>query len=163
MQPMSTPSAGAAPRPAPPTHACVRCGAQVPLDVSLCERCNPLGLEQPATSQVHGTVFVALLLAIVVLAVAGRAALSGIGPFRGEVRQVLPVESGLAVTLAVRNDGSKSGVSTCRLTQTVNRGVGASAIVQTPEIGPGELREFSATIGGLGTEPLPLAVECSGP
>ena len=25
------------------THACARCGAQVPLDVGLCERCNPLG------------------------------------------------------------------------------------------------------------------------
>ncbi len=160
---MSTPSAGAAPRPAPPTHACVRCGAQVPLDVSLCERCNPLGLQQPATSQVHGTVFVALILAVVVLAVAGRAALSGIGPFGGEVRQVLPVDGGLAVTLAVRNDGSRSGVSTCRLTQTVNRGVGASAIVQTPEIAAGQLLEFTATVNQFGAAPLPLSVECTGP
>ena len=160
---MTTPHAGGAPRPAPPTHACVRCGAQVPLDVSLCERCNPLGLEQPATSQVHGTVFVALLLAIVVLAVAGRAVLSGIGPFRGEVRQVLPVEAGLAVTLAVQNDGTKSGSSTCRLTQTVNRGVGASTIVQSPEIPPGELLEFTATTDEFGLEATPLSVECGGP
>ena len=159
---MSTPSAGAA-RPAPPTHACVRCGAQVPLDVSLCERCNPLGLNQPATSQVHGTVFVARIVAIVVLAVVGRAALAGIGPFRGEVRQVLPVETGLAVTLAVQNDGSKSGVSTCRLTQTINRGVGASAIVQSPEIPPGELLEFTATTDRFGLEATPLSVECGGP
>jgi predicted nucleic acid-binding Zn ribbon protein len=160
---MTTPSAGAAKRPAPPTHACVRCGAQVPLDVSLCERCNPLGLQQPATSQVHGTVFVALILAIVVLAVAGRAALSGIGPFRGEIRQVLPVETGLAVTLAVQNDGSKQGVSTCRLTQTANRGVGASAIVHSPEIAPGERREFTTTVTDFGLEATPLAVECGGP
>ena len=160
---MTTPSAGAAPRPVPPTHACVRCGAQVDLDVSLCERCNPLGLQQPATSQVHGTVFVALMLAVVVLAVAGRAALSGIGPFRGEVRQVLPVEAGLAVTLAVQNDGSKSGISTCRLTETVNRGVGASAIVQSPEIAPGEQLEFTTTVTKFGTEATPLSVECGGP
>jgi hypothetical protein len=160
---MTTPSAGAAPRPAPPTHGCVRCGAQVPLDVSLCERCNPLGLQQPAASQVHGTVFVALMLAIVVLAVAGRAALSGIGPFRGEIRQVLPVETGLAVTLAVHNDGSKSGVSTCRLTRTANRGVGAAAIVYSPEIGPGQLVEFTTTTNRFGLEATPLSVECAGP
>jgi len=135
----------------------------VPLDVSLCERCNPLGLQQPAASQVHGTVFVALVLAIVVLAVAGRAVLSGIGPFTAEVRQVLPVEAGLAVTLAVQNDGSKAGVSTCRLTATANRGIGASAIVHSPEIPPGQLLEFTATTDEFGREATPLSVECSGP
>ena len=39
-----------------PTHGCVRCGAPVPIADGMCERCNPLGLKQPAASQAHGTV-----------------------------------------------------------------------------------------------------------
>src|SRR3954454_13007565 len=82
-----------------PTHPCVRCGRPVTLDESLCEECNPLGLSQPATSQAHGTVFLAIILAVVALAVAGRLAIAGVGPFRGEVSSVVPAPSGLAVTL----------------------------------------------------------------
>ena len=160
---MTSPSA-AAPSPArQPTHACVRCGAQVPLDVALCERCNPLGLQQPASSQVHGTVFVALIVAIVVLAVAGRAALSGIGPFHGEIVQVLPVEAGLAVTMTVRNDGSKQGATVCRLTESARGGLGPAEIVQSPQVGPGQAVEFTATTALFGTDATQLAVACSTP
>ena len=49
----------APPGPKPLTHPCVRCGAPVPLDVGLCERCNPLGLRDSSASQVHGTVVIA--------------------------------------------------------------------------------------------------------
>jgi ribosomal protein L40E len=47
-----------------PTHGCVRCGARIPLAESMCERCNPLGLRAPAASQVHGTVFVGIVAAV---------------------------------------------------------------------------------------------------
>ena len=40
-----------------PTHGCIRCGAPIPLADALCAACNPGGLEQPAASQAHGTVF----------------------------------------------------------------------------------------------------------
>ena len=43
-----------------PTHGCVRCGAPIPIDDGMCERCNPLGLKQPAPSQAHGTVVIAV-------------------------------------------------------------------------------------------------------
>jgi len=135
----------------------------VPLDVSLCERCNPLGLEQPATSQVHGTVFVALVVAIVVLAVAGRAALSGVGPFRADIVHVLPAGPGLAVTLAVLNEGNRAGATTCQLTVTANRGVGVSMIVQSPQIEPGQNREFTTTTERFGSQPVELSVACQSP
>jgi len=161
---MTMPPAGATARPAPePTHPCVRCGVQVPQNVSLCERCNPLGLQQPATSQVHGTVFLALVVAIIVLAVAGRAALAGVGPFRGQIIEVLPAQAGLAVTLAVQNDGTKTGATTCRLTRTANRGTGASAIVQSPQIEPGQSRQFTTTTDKFGAESTVLSVECQSP
>jgi hypothetical protein len=129
----------------------------------MCDRCNPLGLEQPASSQVHGTVFVALMLAIVVLAVAARAAISGVGPFQANVVQVLPVADGLAVTISVRNEGSKQGATVCHLTSTPSRGVGAAEIVQSPQIGPGQVLEFTTTTDEFGRDATQLSVECSAP
>jgi hypothetical protein len=135
----------------------------VPLDVSLCEQCNPLGLSQPSASQVHGTVFVALIVAIVVLAVAGRAALSGIGPFRGEVVDVQPADPGLAVTLNIANDGTKAGSTTCRVTIESRRGVGAAEVVQSPNVDGGQAARFTFSTEKFGAAPVPLAVACQGP
>ena len=65
---MAVPATPAQPASTAPalTHPCARCGAPVALDVGLCERCNPLGLKDSASSQVHGTVFLAVGLAIAV-------------------------------------------------------------------------------------------------
>ena len=71
--------------PKPLTHGCLRCGAPVPLDVGLCERCNPLGLKDSSASQVHGTVFIAVLVAVIGLALLGRLTLAGVGPFAARV------------------------------------------------------------------------------
>jgi hypothetical protein len=92
-----------------PTHGCVRCGRRVPVSVALCEACNPLGLSQPAASQAHGTVFLAIGLAVIGLALLGRLALAGVGPFEGSVVAVEPAPGGLAVTLSVTNEGSRAG------------------------------------------------------
>jgi hypothetical protein len=161
---MATPT-GAAAQPRPePTHPCVRCGRQVPLDVSLCERCNPLGLEQPATTQVHGTVFVAVALAIVGLAVIGRLVVSGVGPFSAQVRGVTAADGDrLTVTLRVQNEGTKEGTAICRLTVTARQGVGAAEVIQSPRIAAGGSREFSATVAAFGGEPVALDAACTGP
>jgi len=156
----------AAPAPsAPPeaTHPCVRCGARVPLDVSLCESCNPLGLSQPATSQAHGTVFVAIALAVAGLAVAGRLALAGIGPFTGQVSTVEGAPGGLAITLTVKNEGSKAGSTTCRVTDPAKNGVGPAAVLLSPRIDAGQTRSFSTTVEQFGAAPRPLAVQCEAP
>ncbi|HKG57773.1 MAG TPA: hypothetical protein VKA85_11045 [Candidatus Limnocylindrales bacterium] len=133
------------------------------LDESLCEECNPLGLSQPATSQAHGTVFLAIVGAVVALAVAGRLAISGVGPFRGEVSAVQPAPSGLAVTLTVFNDGTKSGATTCRITETARNGTGPAAVVLSPAVDPGASRSFSTALAQFGTEPRPLTVACQSP
>src|SRR5437763_13409884 len=78
IDPMTAP-ASASPLPAGPTHPCARCGAPVAVDVGLCERCNPLGLKDSASSQVHGTVFLAVGIAIAGLAVLAHVAVAGIG------------------------------------------------------------------------------------
>ncbi|HEV8489567.1 MAG TPA: hypothetical protein VGQ58_07240 [Candidatus Limnocylindrales bacterium] len=145
------------------THPCVRCGRPVPLDVALCERCNPLGLSDPAASQAHGTVFLAIVIGVVLLAVAGRLALSGIGPFEARITAVEAAPAGLAVTVDVRNEGTKAGPTTCRITDPANRGVGPAAIVQSPPVEAGQSRSFTATIGQFGVSPRPLAVVCEAP
>lgn len=146
-----------------PTHPCVRCGRPVPVDVALCERCNPLGLSDPAASQAHGTVFLAIVLGVVALAVAGRVALSGIGPFEAQVAGVQAAGAGLVVTIEVRNQGTKAGPTTCRITDPANRGVGPAAIVQSPPVEPGQWRTFKATIPQFGASPRLLAIACEGP
>jgi hypothetical protein len=156
-----TPAAQAAPpQQAEKTHPCIRCGRPVPLDVAMCEFCNPLGLSQPATTQVHGTVVVVVALAIVGLAVLGRVALSGIGPFRAEVSSVTAAPSGLVVTVTIHNDGSKAGATSCRIMDAARAEGGPTAVIQTPRVDAGQSREFSTTVRQFGNKPVALTVQC---
>ena len=162
---MTTPSRTApTPAPVPATHPCVRCGVQVPLDVALCERCNPLGLPQPASSQAHGTVAVGIVLAVVVLAILGRAALAGVGPFTGTVAGAASNPPNLSVTLTVRNDGSREGSTTCRIFDPAAGGgiAPGSAHITTPPIAAGASLTFSRLVTTLGSDVRPLAVDCGG-
>ena len=146
------------------TQSCVRCGATVPLGTSMCERCNPLGLKQPAPSQAHGTVFLAIVGGVIGLAVLGRLALSGIGPFQGSVGNIVSVPPGLAVTLTVKNLGTTAGSTTCRVYDPSSPGLGPDAeFIVSPRIDPGKTVSFSKEITALGSTVRQLAVECTGP
>ena len=149
--------------PAEPTHPCARCGAPVPLDVGLCERCNPLGLKDSASSQVHGTVFVAVGLAIVVLALVARWAVAGIGPFRADVGDIRADGNGLRAVITVTNDGSSPGSTTCRVFDAALQGSGRPVFFLTPRIPPRETIQVERHLDGFGTAVRPLAVECSSP
>src|ERR1700746_3306402 len=85
-----------------PTHACIRCGRPgLPPEKALCEDCNPLELAQPSATQVHGIAALGIIVFVAILAVLGRWALSGTGPFDGTVTGVAQASGGLAVTLVV--------------------------------------------------------------
>jgi hypothetical protein len=132
--------------------------------VGLCENCNPLGLKDVAASQAHGTVFLAIGIGVVLLAILGRLSLSGIGPFSGHVLAVIPSPPGLSVTLAVTNEGSRAGSATCRLFDPAAPGIGPeSTSVESPRIDPGQTQTFSAAITTLGSTPVPVGVTCTGP
>ena len=153
-----------APTPLPaqePLHGCVRCGARIPVSQAMCERCNPLGLKQPSASQAHGTVFVGIAVAVVALAVIARLAVSGIGPFKGQVAGVEAAPGGLEVSITVTNAGSTAGATTCRIDDPAIRGIGPeAAYVTSPIIEPGETVTFSAVVASLGTTVKPLTVDC---
>ena len=147
-----------------PTHPCIRCGREgVPADKGLCELCNPLELAQPSATQMHGIAVVGIIAFIVALAVAGRAALSGTGPFTGQVDAVAAVADGLSVTLTVTNEGSKAAATTCAVAETPARVGAPSQVVQTPLIQPGATLEFTALVTKLGSGLIPLAADCSSP
>lgn len=142
-------------------HGCVRCGTRIPLSESMCEYCNPLGLKAPAASQAHGTVFLGIGAAVVGLAILGRLALAGIGPFESAIGSVVADPAGLRVSISVTNGGTSSGATTCRVLDPAFAGVtSTTAFVTSPVVDPGETRTFDALVTTLGTEVRPLNVEC---
>src|SRR5688572_5241270 len=150
--PMVTPSTPVAPdtRGAPneaparpePTHPCARCGAPVGPGIGLCERCNPLGLRDSASSQVHGSVFIGIVGAIIGLALLARLAIAGIGPFPAQVDGVTSSGAGLSVSVTVTNQGTAAGQTTCRVVDPTDRGISVSAFILSPRIEPGQTLTF---------------------
>jgi hypothetical protein len=165
LRPSASTSAGAAPPPEPviATHGCVRCGAPVPIDVALCERCNPLGLAQPSASQVHGTAVAGVILAVVLLAVLARVSVAGVGPFAARFVGAAPDEAGLTVSVAVTNGGTKAGATSCRVTDPDLRFGGPSALILSPEVPAGQSVTFTGIVTVFGKSPKPLDVDCSAP
>jgi hypothetical protein len=129
----------------------------------MCEQCNPLGLSEPATSQAHGTVFLGIALFVIAMALVGRMALQGVGPFNAAVASVSTSDGGLSITLRVRNDGTSAGSATCRITDA-RAGAGPRvAFVLSPNLEPGESATFTARVTEFGDEAVLLDVECPSP
>lgn len=145
------------------THACVRCGAPVAIDVGLCDNCNPLGLRDVSATQVHGIAFLGVTLAIVILALIARLAISGVGPFTSDVAGVVADRDALSVTLHVTNHGRSTGQTTCRVSDPLDRSGTGVAFVLSPAIEPGETATFTKRVTGLGSVARTLVVECSAP
>jgi hypothetical protein len=160
----STPTtpAPAARIPGEPTHGCVRCGASIPIAESMCEQCNPLGLPSPSASQAHGIAILGVAIAVVLLAIVGRVAVSGIGPFTSSLVGFGPDPAGIRLTISVTNGGSSANATTCRVSDPEMRGIGPeTAFVGSPIIDAGATVTFDAVVTTLGTEPRPLTVDCS--
>ena len=157
-----TPTSGGAPAASAQTHACVRCGAQIPLSDALCAACNPGGLQQPSASQVHGTVFAGIGLAVVAMLVAATFLVGGEGPFTGQLAAVSPVDGGLVLTLKVTNAGRSDGQATCRVWDPSYLGnPPVQTLVRTPSIPAGGTLAFQQRVGGLGAVVKAFAVDCS--
>ncbi|MGZ6339920.1 MAG: hypothetical protein ACXWNG_06100 [Candidatus Limnocylindrales bacterium] len=161
MRPALDPAVAVAAAAAEPTQPCLRCGAPISLDDALCERCNPLGLPQPAASQAHGTLFLAIALSVIALAIVGRFAVNGVGPFSGQVMAVAAAPPGLEVTITVRNGGTSAGATTCRVFDPSEPGIGPdSGYLLSPQIRPGGAVTFSGLVTTLGPNFRPLGADC---
>jgi hypothetical protein len=146
------------------THPCARCGEPVALDVGLCERCNPLGLKDSASSQVHGTVVLGLGFAIAGLAIAAHLAVAGIGPFAARVTALTPAATAGAVvaTIEIRNEGRTTGSATCRVSDPNDPALIHSTVLYTPPIAPGATITINQQVDDAGADQ-PLRVTCTGP
>ncbi len=144
-----------------PMHGCVRCGARIPIHESMCEACNPLGLKSPAASQAHGTVFVGIAIAVVLMAVVARVIIADMGPFASSVGGVVVDPGGLKVTVTVSNEGRTAGATTCRIDDPSTGGIGpGAAYVESPVVPPGGSMTFDVIVGGFGREPRSLIAAC---
>ena len=141
-------------------QACVRCGAPVSLQEALCERCNPLGLAQPASSQAHGTVFLGIGAAVLLLASLAGSSSRGIGPFTVNMGAPSSVPGGLAVSITVTNTGATAGSATCQITTSEIGSAGLSEIISTPRIEPGATATVERQLKSFGSEPIPLRITC---
>jgi hypothetical protein len=135
----------------------------VAIDVGLCERCNPLGLKDSSSSQVHGIAIGGVIAFVIFLAVVGRLSLAGIGPFEAAYAGAASDGSGLAVSVTVTNRGTSSGQTTCRVTDPADRTGNPGAYVLSPSIPAGETVTFTKHVTGLGTVVRPLAISCDSP
>lgn len=139
---------------------CVRCGAPVSLQTALCERCNPLGLAQPSASQAHGTVFLGIGVAVLLLASLAGSSSRGVGPFTATMTSGTSVPGGLAVAITVTNTGATAGSATCQVTTSKIGSAGLSEIISTPRIEPGATTTVDRELKSFGSEPIPLAISC---
>jgi hypothetical protein len=145
------------------THACVRCGAPVAIEVGLCERCNPLGLRDSSASQVHGIAIGGVVAFVILMAIVARLALAGVGPFEGTVTNVVPDGNGLSVTLSVVNRGTSGGQTTCRISDPADRTGNLGGFILTPQIAPGQSATVTQQVTVLGATARPLAADCKSP
>jgi len=151
----------AAPAPTEPTHGCVRCGARIPIQESMCEACNPLGLKSPSASQAHGTVFVGIGIAVVLMAVVARLIIADMGPFTSSVGAITTDPGGLKVTVSVTNTGRAAGATTCRIDDPSTGGIGpGAAYVESPKVPAGGTVSFDVIVGGFGSQPRTLTATC---
>ncbi|MFI5262370.1 MAG: hypothetical protein ACHQZR_07445 [Candidatus Limnocylindrales bacterium] len=149
-----------------PHQTCQRCGKPTPLGVGLCDEDNPGHISGPGTAQLHATILGGVAIGFIGLALLGRLALAGVGPFTGQLTSAtIQIDGGIAVTLTVRNDGTKTANATCRVSRG---GVPAPDDIDflTDPLRPGETLTYHEQSLPAGPDSLPydparLAVRCT--
>ena len=142
---------------------CIKCGREIGPDESICDVCNRAGMATPSATQYHGTVVVAIVLAVAGLAVAAGLSLRGVGPYGAEVLGFAPTDPvGYVVSYAVTNEGTNAGRAKCQLValDADGRQLRTHGTV-TAQIAGGSALELTEAIPGLDVEPATVSVNCS--
>lgn len=146
-----------------PSRSCYKCGRQIGPDETICAVCNRAGMATPSATQYHGTIVVAIVAGVVLMAVAASWSLRGIGPFYGEaVRWDGDPPGAVVVEVEVTNQGTREGRAKCQLTAR-----DASDLVLrirstiSPPVEGGDTVTFTERIPGLSRAPASVAVRCA--
>lgn len=146
-----------------PLRNCIKCGRQIGPDESICEVCNRAGMATPSASQYHGTIVVAIVAGVVIMAIAASLSLRGIGPFQGEALSwSSDPPDAVVVELRVKNEGSRAGRAKCQLTARD----GSNLVLRirstvSPPIEPGSTVTYTERIPGLPLGPASVGVSCA--
>jgi hypothetical protein len=159
---MSEPSASTATSPDPlltgAHDTCVRCGRPTPVGVALCEDDNPGRIRGPSATQMHGTIFIGVVVGFILLAAAARYSVAGIGPFAARLESASQGSGGaIEVVLSVTNSGTREAISTCRLTRD-GLPRDDDPVFRTEAIPPGQTRFYTRTIEQPAPPGLPFAI-----
>lgn len=142
---------------------CIKCGRAIGPDETICAVCNRAGMSTPSASQYHGTVAVAVVLAVAALAIAASLSLRGVGPYAASIETITDARPvGFEVTYAVTNEGSRPGRAKCQLVAL--SGTGQRLRVRntvTAQIPGGDSLEDVATLPDLDDPPARVTVTCS--
>ena len=145
----------------PPRH-CIKCGREIGPDETICEVCNRAGMATPSATQYHGTIVVAIVVGVVIMAIAASLSLRGIGPFQGEaLRWQSDPPDGAVVEVRVTNEGTRGGRAKCQLTALDAAGrVLRTRSSISPQVPAGGTITFTDRIPGLPAAPDSIGVSC---
>ena len=145
-----------------PLRNCIKCGREIGPDESICDVCNRAGMATPSATQYHGTIVVAIVAGVALMAIAASLALRGVGPFTGSEVAVRPDSPGTVVaTVRIANQGTKAGRATCQLTALDAAGhtLGVATTI-SGEIGAGQSLTYDERIPGVDGLPASVTVHC---
>jgi hypothetical protein len=142
---------------------CYKCGRQIGPDETICEICNRAGMATPSATQYHGTIVVAIVAGVVIMAIAASLALRGIGPFEGEaLRWSSDPPDAVVVELEVTNTGTREGRAKCQLTaRDASNLVLRIRSTISPPVPGGSTIAFTERIPGLARAPASIGVSCA--
>jgi predicted nucleic acid-binding Zn ribbon protein len=144
-----------------PRH-CIKCGREIGPDETICDVCNRAGMATPSASQYHATMVVAIVIAVALLAVFASVAMTGVGPFTADARDVRSASGGVDVTVAVMNGGNKQGRAKCQLVALDRNGRPLdSHPTVSPPVPAGEQITFDVTLSRLSAVPAQVTVKCN--
>ena len=135
----------------------------MPLDVGLCERCNPLGLKDSPRPRSTARSSSPCFSPSSDWRVIARLALTGVGPFPATVVSAVPVADSLEVTARRHERGQQRRPDDVPRERSADRVGGESAFLLSPRIEPGQTVTFTKTVTVLGTEAGALDVTCRAP
>lgn len=146
-----------------PLRSCIKCGRQIGPDETICEVCNRAGMATPSATQYHGTIVVAIVAGVIIMAIAASLSLRGIGPFRGEaVRWGSDPPDAVVVELRVTNEGTRAGRAKCQL--TARDGLNLVLRIRStvsPPVDAGSTVTYTERIPGLPEAPASVGVSCA--
>jgi len=145
-----------------PQRNCYKCGREIGPDESICDVCNRAGMATPSATQYHGTIVVAIVAGVALLAIAASLAMRGIGPFRADaVRFRVDDQGAVVATARVTNGGTKAGRAKCQfIARDAAGGTLGVASTTSLQTAGGASSPVAAVIPGMGGQPASVTVTC---